>query len=647
MRLPDRLVRLLEGVAISTVTATSSDFTTQSDPEPAGATLVVCDHPSCDGSRDDPLGVDDLEPAWKRRTFLLLALALTIGFFLVTQCFWAPAHVGVDQNGYLVGGKMFADHGSMGFTPPDAYSFVGRMWIADPDGKTFYPKYPLGLPLLYAIMLWAGGIWAFFIGGTDHGAAWAFLISPVCMALGVLATYRLLRLAMRSTPAFLGTLAVATSPVTLELANNPNSHAASLCAVAWGMFLLIRWWQIGGTARAAGAGFLLGYAVTIRYTEGLLILPLLAVAAMNLRWRVRKSWLQTGVLLGAWALPVAVLVGLNLHWFGDFTGYDSTNESTGFSYAYFLRNWEVMLRQMQQLGLLFVLPLSVFGLIIMLFWRWRMGLVMALWIVPGIVVYTAYYWAPDGMRIGYMRFFTTILPALALCAMWMVDRLTALAAPPGRRLGVTAGLGVVIAIASGVQANYAIADLENEYRQSLAASVAGQRLVEAIPSGSLLFGDQRSLNYLQFVGDWRLYTTEPFTRASIQRLNRLDPDDPQGLQPRRAQNLYEMLKDYTDAQLLAIHDSIVNTALNDGRRVFFLLPERSARATRQRYFPPNRYAAAVVDSWDESQLTTVDEPPTAKSTRDRGRGQPFFRLPSRYSAGGSWQLYELTSNPKP
>src|SRR5687768_7818488 len=50
----------------------------------------------------------DPEPTWKPTLYLLVA-AVVIGCFVyATQSFWVPAHPGVDQNGYLVGGKMLA-----------------------------------------------------------------------------------------------------------------------------------------------------------------------------------------------------------------------------------------------------------------------------------------------------------------------------------------------------------------------------------------------------------------------------------------------------------------------------------------------------------------------------------------------------------
>ena len=74
----------------------------------------------------------------------------------------------------------------------------------------------------------------------------------------------------------------------MGLTTNPNSHATAVCCATWGMYLLIRWWQLRERGvvvqqrwRPLGAGLLLGYAATIRYSEATLLLPLMLVAIFN------------------------------------------------------------------------------------------------------------------------------------------------------------------------------------------------------------------------------------------------------------------------------------------------------------------------------------------------------------------------------
>jgi hypothetical protein len=430
-----------------------------------------------------PLAPEESETA--RWIYGVAAVLLAIGWYFLFHAYWAPAHDGVDQNGYLVGGRMFADHLSTGMDPPDLFGFVGRMWIGTP-WMTYYPKYPLGLPIIYAGMLelgrttlgraivfacgsipWAllavlifivprtalqwrdrhlgiwrtpvclaislvttlvamrvklGPLWRLPIEGPTVGVELAYLLNPLCTMLALVATFQLVRLVSGSFGALLAMVVVGCSPVTLELANNSNSHASTLCFVTWGMFLLIRWWQRGGVGRACLAGFLLGYALTIRYTEGLLLLPVLLAALLSKPWRSRRTLIESALLLAWWAIPVMFLVSFNLGAFGSLTGYDSTNESTGFSWQYFQTNWETTTRQLYNNGLFFIVPAAIAGLVIMFVQHWRLALVLASWIVPSLIVYTAYYWAPDNVTTGYLRFYLTIFPALVMSAFWLMAR---------------------------------------------------------------------------------------------------------------------------------------------------------------------------------------------------------------------------------
>ena len=77
-------------------------------------------------------------------------------FALVVFAFWAPADGGVDQNAYLVGGRMIAEHGTPRYDLPNPFAYSGAMFIRTASGA-YYPKYPIGLPLLYAVVFWILG----------------------------------------------------------------------------------------------------------------------------------------------------------------------------------------------------------------------------------------------------------------------------------------------------------------------------------------------------------------------------------------------------------------------------------------------------------------------------------------------------------
>lgn len=584
---------------------------------------------------DSPLNAlgTSLSPAQSRVDILvwnLIAGLIIIGTLWASHAYWVPANARADQNGYLVGGRLLAEHLSSGYQPADPFAFVGRMWILARNGQLF-PKYPVGLSALFAI--------AFNLGGTTHGVTFAYWVSPICSVLALIGSFVLMRAVAGGFAAVLGLLAVATSPIFMGHINNPNSHAATLCAVTWGMTALFSWAKRGGAIRAGCAGALLGIAVTIRYSEGVLLLTLLLAIALFLRrrWRDPQWRIESGLLIAAWALPVLLLSVYNLRSFGDLTGYDSTNESTGFALSYVYANWETMLRQLYNTGLFALFPLALAGLVLM-FWRnWRLATLLACWILSTVALYTAYYWAPDGAWLGYARFFLSVLPPLALCAVWYLTQENALG---GRAMTArTVVAGVLVAIGTSVNLHSGIPDVEADAQYDTMIKRAGDCVLAHVPPGSLVFGEDRLLHHLQFVGDYRLYGNYTFTRTSVEALVETDPNEPQGIQPERAHALYEKMKNWSDADLVARQNTLMLDALKKGEHVFAMLPKPLMSTFRARYCRSDVFATRVVD--------TLDEPAESRQERLRrwmGFSQPMAPVPS-VTTSGTWQVVEIVQAP--
>ncbi|MDW8263009.1 MAG: glycosyltransferase family 39 protein, partial [Phycisphaerales bacterium] len=371
------------------------------------------------------------ESPGKRLLFLLIAIGLVGLHLSFSHAYWAPAHYGNNQNAYLVAGKLLATRGTSGFEPQTPWEFVGWMWnMADgasaaPGGGWHYPKYPLGLPVLNAIVYRLGH----WLGGPETAIDWTFKVSPVCTAVAAFAVFLITRLLAGSFAGILAMISFSTLTVVLVLMNNPYSHAADVAFVCCGMYALIRWWQCGRCWWGVLAGFLLGFAATIRYTEGLLVLPILAAILGSMRWHRPVGWIVAAVIsatativalvvyskqgtgaagvitalliaasiplivmlivmiadghgrmllrlsvpLVAWAFPLAVLVVYNLLTIGSPTGYDSTNESTGFSLAELQRKWRWGIDQLYNTGLYILLPLSAAGMLMAFRWNWRVA----------------------------------------------------------------------------------------------------------------------------------------------------------------------------------------------------------------------------------------------------------------------------------
>jgi 4-amino-4-deoxy-L-arabinose transferase-like glycosyltransferase len=558
------------------------------------------------------------EPARTRRIFLAVALAAAAGFFAALHAYWVPADPNVDENAYLVSGKLLAETGSPGFVPPDPYALVGKMWIGTAEGR-FYPKYPLGQPLLVAAAIRTLGLSA------------AFAVIPLLMALALLGVFLLVREAAGSPAGLLAMLALALSPVVLAETNDPDSHAASLAFTVWGMFLLLRWWRTGKLAPAAFAGLLLGYSAIVRYTDGLLLLPLLLVVLFRLgRKPDRRSLGAAAALLAGWAVPIAAQVAFNLRALHSLTGYDTTHESTAFSTGYFAHNWQLTARQLFTLGLPLILPLAVIGLALLTWRQRRLGIVLWAWLLPNLLLYTAYYWALENDGVNFLRFFLSVFPPLALGLGWLLTR--PLPGPVWISRWAQPVVALALVLVCGVYGARAIAPLlASDRGDRQAARAVGEATLASAPAGSAIFGPQNALLALQYAGDYRLYSRTLFVRRAILELGQIDPKRPNALQPERAQALFRRLGGLSNPDLLRLQRNLMAAALASGRRVFLIAPAAANRAWL-------RFADPDLDASDGKSFAIRPAASwTAPGRESEGRG-------AGEEAGVEWALFEVTSD---
>jgi 4-amino-4-deoxy-L-arabinose transferase-like glycosyltransferase len=549
-----------------------------------------------------------------RRLALVLALAVVGLFFLATHRYWVPADSNLDENAYLLSGKLLARTGSPGFVPPDPYSLVGMMWVTAPAGRC-YPKYPLGQTLLVAAAVAAGGLRA------------PFWISPVLMTLGLLGVFLLVREAVGPFAGLLAMLAMATSPALLAETNDPDSHGAVVCFTTWGMLLLLRWGRTGKPSQAALAGLLLGLSAVTRYTEGLLLLPmgLVTLPAPGAR-RDRRRLAGTGALAAGWLLPVGAQVAFNLRVFHRLTGYDETNESTAFAPRYFLEHAGLVLRQLSTLGLPLLFPLAALGLALLMARGRRSALVLWAWVLPSLLLYTAYYWAVDD--VAYTRFFLTILPPLALGMAWLLTR--PLPGPEWLRRRVQPALALALVLACGAYGvREALPILRGVQEDQTVARDTAAAALAAAPAGATFFGPVQPMLYLQYAGDgYRLYGRNVFLPQAVERLGRRDPRAPNPLQPKRARALYRRLKGRKPVGLLRLQRTLTADALGEGRRVFVILPAGDAAATR--------FASPELDDRDARSFAL--RPVSRWAGWEEGDG-PAGRRPM------VWEMLEVTMSP--
>jgi hypothetical protein len=167
----------------------------------------------------------------------------------------------------------------------------------------------------------------------------------------------------------------------------------------------------------------------------------------------------------------------------------------------------MMLRQLNGAALFGFLPIGVLGLLMLPAVSWRTALVLWAWLVPGVLLYTSYYWAPvDHGSVHYLRFFLSVFPPIAVGAAWVLTQLATQVDLKRRWVGSLAVLLVALG-ATAYAVWSALSILESEHRRSLAVAQAADRVMKdaKVPAGSVVIGPEEFLNHFQFVADYRLY----------------------------------------------------------------------------------------------------------------------------------------------
>jgi hypothetical protein len=454
---------------------------------------------------------------------VLCLMSLLHATFLLS--FYAPAHGGTDQNGYQVTARLISEGKGASFRPTSSFTFVGNMMVLMDDGRV-YAKYPPGYPLLAAI--------ARLVGGSKA----VYLVNPICMAGACAFSFLLFRAFLSEFTSLCAVLWLSWNPLVLFYANDANSHASTLLCTIIGCWGLI-----------------------------------------------------SAVLLG-WAVPVGVLACFCWSAFGApwKTGYSYCAEDSGFGWKYLVTdpvlhrqgNWETLLVQMNWMGLFMLWPIGLFGLVILITARPRKGACIALWALPPTILYLCYYWAPTGENsLGYLRFFLTIIPALILGALWVLENAI------DRAGTVTAiGLGLLTAIGVCVNVWNILPALETSLATRQALAHVEGFIESRVPQGSSLFiADEGLSNCLDATGGYDLYNLQLFRNSSFAAFNRIMDDPTKTTEPdprqRKRIALYWRLLDDADhaggavpksnRELMRSQDHLINDMLNKGAGVFVLL----------------------------------------------------------------------------
>ncbi len=328
---------------------------------------------------------------------------LCIGYaLLVWHCVGANAG-GSDTSGYLNQAKVLASgHAQVAARPlpnlpavDDLYFLYCPLGVRSTnDPERIAPTYPIGLPLLLAA--------AQPLFGWDQVAN----VVAVCHVLaGVLLLYAFLRaLDFGVGWAALGAALLALSPLYLRIG---TQNLSDVPALVWTLAAMLAAWQARRkTAWAAAAGFAFGFAVLVRPSNLVMILPF--VLALGLSWR---RWLAAGFA----GLPLAVGQVLHSHAaYGNWldTGYGEVGSlfalgHVGPTLLHYLRWFPVLFSPVALLAP--ALPLLACR-------NRALAAVLLAWIGSILGFYLFYSYTAESW--WFLRFILPAVPALIVAGLW-------------------------------------------------------------------------------------------------------------------------------------------------------------------------------------------------------------------------------------
>ncbi len=361
-------------------------------------------------------------PAGEHSAMGWMSVLIVVALFAVLiAAHFAPAITEPDDNGYFAQATRWVRGGTTWFRSASDAEYIGMHWLLDDKGTAapaddiYVSRYPPGLPALIAVAYMAGGYKA------------AMLVNPL-LAIGSLVGFYFM--ARRLIPvgwALTGVVLLATNPTFIAHTLAGDAHMAVTFCLVWGTGLLLLWSKYDKLWQIFLAGLVLGCVPSIRYPDSLIAL---GVGAFVLGyWKSKKNFpLHLGTAIAGALIPIVPLLVRNQLVLGGFwkTGYALTNEQTGFSFAYFKQHAIQYIQIIQGDGLGIVFALGLIGIAWMLCVRGTraLGAMLALFVVPMLLLYMAYYWAPGGNSAATMRFLLPTFPIYILAGMWMLATAT-------------------------------------------------------------------------------------------------------------------------------------------------------------------------------------------------------------------------------
>ena len=349
-----------------------------------------------------------------RKTFALLA-ALLVPFCLLYFTRTQTVVYGYDPLGYLYAGQRLAEGGRMSF--PDANNALAGSYFAPfafnilrPGDTDLYLNYPPGLPLLLALAQ-----------RTLGSAIAPFFVTPLAGLAGILAIFSLGKRLFGDVAGLIAAVLLGMSPLYFTFSTDLWSDVPATACILVAMALYVSSTASGGRhvgLRAASAGLLLGYAVLIRYTSVIFVLPivfhgLMVPAVWGIKVRCNLSF------LGAFALATIGVLLFNRAYYGGFLATAYSPQAgwypwPAFSLAYALGPSPVGGRSLvgASTTLLQDLPIALlFGVLGLLVMKRSSAALLGGTILVVLGLYSCYAFTPTDISARFL------LPAVAMICL--------------------------------------------------------------------------------------------------------------------------------------------------------------------------------------------------------------------------------------
>ena len=316
------------------------------------------------------------------------------------------------------------------------------------------------------------------------------------------------------------------------------------------------------------AGAICALAAAARTGEIVLLAALLVAAAMRCG-RSKRDLQQSLTMLGAWGVVLGLFISVQYAWSGQWSLYSTTSGDRAFTLQYLIQHLPITAEHLFLRGIGLMLPLGVIGLVMLIRRSRALGLSMAAWVTVNILLYSAYFWAPQSSFNIYGRYFLPSFAPLCACGAASLFWLMGEASPRPKKQVLRLSLWSAVVI-SGVIAAFNVVPffgLDTMARMNIQDRT--QWLGQRVPADAVVFCDELDVMYnLQFVANYALYDSRMFRRTDIEPLVQYVPGEPSRLNADRRRYLSEELLSRSQEQLTAVRDELIAAYKQAGRRVF-------------------------------------------------------------------------------